>query len=301
MQQRIRDGIAAGDLLIASAKRDRHLTEGAGFLGLCGHLIEDQATCLIDVGAAFHQILGKAALEVQASSQIVDRGNAVALGFARAGRDRLGVGCGSDVGFLRLRLHAGLSGSDLRLCVGCLGFCHRGVLDSIVVAGGFIGRIGRIVGFVRHRDGSCLSGWDVPAMKDAVVKGRLGAKPCGGIRANGHGGHLEGCPVHRAPKFAGGFGFRDLEAVDLVAYGDRADVARLDIAPDRLDISAFADPDLSNAATVFDTRRTLHDRADHGIQRVDLMHLQKRRARIQPIQPHMGRVEAELFFIGLAE
>ena len=75
---------------------------------------------------------------------------------------------------------------------------------------------------------------------------------------------------------------------DALADGDRADVARLDIAPDRFDIGALADPDLRNAATVFDPGRPRHDRADHRIQRVDLMHLQKRRARIQPIQPHMG-------------
>lgn len=78
-------------------------------------------------------------------------------------------------------------------------------------------------------------------MEDAVVKWGLGAEACGRVRANGHGGYLEGRPVHRAPKFSGRFGFRDLEAVNLVADGDRADVARLDVAPDRFDISAFAD------------------------------------------------------------
>lgn len=31
------------------------------------------------------------------------------------------------------------------------------------------------------------------------------------------------------------------------------------------------------------------------------MHLQERRARVQPVEAHMGRVEAEFFVVGLAE
>ena len=138
-------------------------------------------------------------------------------------------------------------------------------------------------------------------MKDAVVKGMLGAKACGRVCADGHGGHLEGRPVHRAPKLAGRFRFRDFEAVDLVTDGDRADVARLNVAPDRLDIGALRNPDLRDAPAVFDPGRARDDRADHGIERVDLVHLQKRCARIQPIQPHMIRVEAQFLVIGFAK
>jgi hypothetical protein len=304
VQQRIRHGVAAGDLIIAAAQRDRHLAEGAGFFGLGGNLIEDQTAGLINVGSAFHQILGKAALEVQATGQIVDRGDAIALAFPGAGCDSFGIGCSSGVGFLGLGLGPGFNCGTLRIGCSRFRFGHCGVLDfnrlGWLLCLGF-GVARRVIGFVRHRDGSCGWGWDVPAMKDAVVKRGLGAKACGGVRANGHGGHLEGRPVDRTPKLAGRLGFGDLKAVDLVADGDGADMARLDVAPDRLNIGALRNPDLSNATTVFDTGGPRDDRTDHGIQRVDLVHLQKRRARVQTIQPHMGRVEAELLVIGLAE
>ena len=79
------------------------------------------------------------------------------------------------------------------------------------------------------------------------MKGMLGAEACGGIGADRDGGDLEWGPVHRPPQLAGGLGFRDLEAVDLVADGDRADVPGLDVAPDRLNIGALADPDERDA------------------------------------------------------
>ena len=138
-------------------------------------------------------------------------------------------------------------------------------------------------------------------MKDAVVKLRFGAEARGGVCANGHGGDLEGRPIHRAPELAGRFGLRDLETVDLIADRNRTNVARLNIAPDRLDIFTLRDAHLGDAATVFDTRRARHDRADHGIERVDLVHLQKRRARVQTVEPDMGRVEAQFLVIGLPE
>ena len=133
------------------------------------------------------------------------------------------------------------------------------------------------------------------------MKGMLGAEARGGVGADRDGGDLEGCPVHRAPEFAGGFGLRDLEAVDLVADGDRADVPGLDVAPDRLDIGTLADPHQGDAAPVLDPGRARHDRTDHRIQRVELVHLQERRARIQPVEADMGGVEAQFLVIGLAE
>ena len=71
------------------------------------------------------------------------------------------------------------------------------------------------------------------------MKRMLGAETGGGVGPNRDGGDLERRPVDRSPEFAGGLGLRDLEAVDLVADGDRADVPGLDVAPDRLDIGAF--------------------------------------------------------------
>jgi len=301
VQQRIRHRVAAGDRLIAAAKWDRHLAEGAGFLGFRGNLIEDQTPGLTDIRAAFDQILGKTALEVQATCQIVDCGHAIPLALACAGRDSFGIGCDEGVGLLSLRLGAGFVCGDLCIRRGRFRIGHGGFLGCIGVAGLVSGHCGRGVGFVRHRDGSCVCGWDVPAVKDASCKVGLGAEACGGVGANGHGGHLEGSPVHRAPKLAGSIGFGDLEAVNLVADGDRTDVSRLNVAPDRFDIGALRNPNLRNAPAVFDARRTRHDRANHSVERVDLMHLQERRARIKPIQPHMGRIEAELFVIRLAE
>ena len=40
----------------------------------CGNLIEDQPAGLVDGNAALHQILGEAAVEIEASGQIVDAG-----------------------------------------------------------------------------------------------------------------------------------------------------------------------------------------------------------------------------------
>ena len=52
---------------------------------------------------------------------------------------------------------------------------------------------------------------------------------------------------------------------------------------------------------VLDPRRARHDRADHRVERVELVHLQERRARVQPVEADMGRVEAQFLVIGLAE
>ena len=92
-------------------------------------------------------------------------------------------------------------------------------------------------------------------MKDAVVKWGSGAEARGGVGPNRDGGDLERGPVDRLPEFAGGLGFRDLEAVDLVADGDRADVRGLDVAPDRLYIGTLADPDERDPAPIVDPRR----------------------------------------------
>jgi len=137
-------------------------------------------------------------------------------------------------------------------------------------------------------------------VEDAVVKRMLGAEARGGVGTDGDGGDLERGPVDRPPEFAGGLGLRDLEAVDLVADGDRADVPGLDVAPDRLDIRALADPHQGDAPAILDPGGTGDDRADDRVECVELVHLQERRARVQPVEPNMGRVEAELLVIGLA-
>jgi hypothetical protein len=45
----------------------------------------------------------------------------------------------------------------------------------------------------------------------------------------------------------------------------------------------------------------VNDRADDGVERAQLMHLQERRARVQPFQPHMGGIEAQFLVVRLAE
>ena len=109
-------------------------------------------------------------------------------------------------------------------------------------------------------------------MKDAVVKGLLGAETGGRVGTDRHGGNLEGRPVDRAPQLAAAIGFGDLEAVDLVADGHRPDVPGLDVAPDRLDIVAFADPDQCDAPAVFEAGGTGDDGTDDGVQRPQLVH-----------------------------
>lgn len=133
------------------------------------------------------------------------------------------------------------------------------------------------------------------------MKGVLGAETRGGVGADRDGGDLERRPVHRPPEFARGLGLGDLEAVHLVADGDRTDVPGLDVTPDRLDVGAFADPHQRDAAAVLDPRRARHDRADHSVERVELVHLEERRARVQPVEPDMGGIEAQFLVIGLAE
>ena len=269
--------------------------EGPGLVRLGGDLVEDQATGLVDADAALDQILGEAALEVQPPGQIVNGRDTVALGLAGAGRDGFGI---QGLGLGGLGLAARLSRARLRLGRAGLVVGHGDLLGRCRI-GCVVGRggRGRLVG---HR-GCSFAGFGVPAMEDAVVVFALGAKARGGISADRHGRDLERGPVDRAPKLAPAVGLGDVEPVDLVADRDGPDVPGLDVAPDRLDVGAFADPHLCDAAAVLDPHRTGHNRADDGVERVDLVHLQERRARVQPVEPDMGGVEAQLLVIGLAE
>ncbi len=138
-------------------------------------------------------------------------------------------------------------------------------------------------------------------MHDAGVKGFGGTEAGGRVGADRHGGDLERRPVDGAPELTATFGLGHLVAMDLVADGDRADMARLDVAPDGFDVLALAKTHGGDTATVLNARGVGRNGADHGIERGQLVHPQEGRAGIQPLEPDMGRIEAQFLVIGVAE
>jgi hypothetical protein len=162
VQERVGHRVAARDPLVPAAKGDRDMGEGPGLVGLRRDLIEDQPARLVDADAALDQVVGEAAFEMQLAGQIIDGGDAIALGFAGAGGSparrcrRAGV-------FLRLRAGlrrlAGLAtfGSGVSSPVSVVG--HAGVLGII--------RLGRLG-----------AGWGRPSSAGVWVLSVIGDAPC---------------------------------------------------------------------------------------------------------------------------
>lgn len=151
------------------------MREGPGLVRLRRHLVEDQAPGLVHADTALDQVLGEAAFEVQTAGQIVDGGDAIALGLAGAGGDGLGVGCRSGVRHARggrFGLLAGFGlGGDIpghggrALRHGCL-LLHAGVDDLDGIAG--------LVGGADLRAGIGGNGHEAdlergPALDDALL------------------------------------------------------------------------------------------------------------------------------------
>ena len=304
VQERVRDRLAPRDRGVAPAKRDRDMGEGPRLVRLRRDLVEDQPTRLVDGDAALDQVVGEATLEMELVGQPVDRGDALALlraGFAdqRVGVDAAGAILGRRVGRGLGRLGLRVGGAGLRFGSAGLVVGHARLLGHCGFAL-LLGRLGRGLGLVRHR-GCSFGGGGVPAVEDAIVMFALGAEAGGGIGAHGHCGDLERGPVHRPPEFALAVGLGDLETVNLVADGDRADVPGLDIAPDVADRVALGEPDAGDALSALDPRRARHDRADHRVEIVRFVHLQEGGARVQPLEPDMLGGHAELLVMRLAK
>jgi hypothetical protein len=304
VQQRVRDRLAPRDRGVAPAERDRDMGEGPGLVGLGRDLVEDQPAGLVDGDATLDEVVGEAALQLELVGEPVDRGDALALLRAGLADQRVGVDAAAAVlrrrVGRRLRLGFGLGGAGLRVGSAGLVVGHARLLGRCRGVALLLGRLGRGLGLVRHWGCSLLCG-GVPAVEDAVVMFAVGAEAGGGVGAHGHRGDLERGPVHRPPELALAVGLRDLEAVDLVADGDRADVPGLDVAPDVTDRVALREPDAGDALSVLDPRRARHDRADHRVEIVRLVHLQEGRARVQPLEPDMLGRHAELLVMRLAE
>ena len=300
VEERVGDGLAAGYGCVAAAQRHRDMAEGPGLVGLCGDLVEDQAARLVDGHTALDQVVGEAALEVQLLGKAVDRGNALALLRTGLGHQRIRVDAAGLL--LGLRIGCGLrlaAGARLLRLLPEFGVLRLGRL--------FRRRVGRVAGLlvglvgVVHHIGPLLDLACGAAMQDAVMEVLVGAEAGGGIGTHRHGGDLERSPVDGAPKLAAALGLRDLVAVDLVADGDRADVPGLDVAPDIADRITLRDPDPGDALPVLDPRRARHDRADHRIEIARIVHLQERRAVVQPFEPHMVRRHAQLLVMRITE
>ena len=129
-------------------------------------------------------------------------------------------------------------------------------------------------------------------MKDAVVKGLLGAETGGGVGSDRHGGNLEGRPVHRAPQLAAAIGLGDLEAVDLVADGYRPNVPGLNVTPDRLDVISFRYPDKRDALAGLSAREYA---AQDGRNSAILGIIER------GVQPEEPKKSGELDFSGIGE
>ncbi len=91
VQKSVRHGVTTGDAFIAAAERDADLRRNPRLLGIGRDLVEDLAARSIERDAALDEIVGEAALEVQATCKIVDGSDTLALGIARAGRNRLRI------------------------------------------------------------------------------------------------------------------------------------------------------------------------------------------------------------------
>jgi hypothetical protein len=206
-------------------------------------------------------------------------------------------------GWLRVSLASSTFGSGAAGLQLGHAWCPRYAFGSVGCSGG--GGRGverRGLGLVRHR-GSVLACWKGrPAGEGRSREGGAGrGSPRRGRRRPRTAETSKGVQSTARQSSRAGLGFRDLEAVDLVADGDRTDVPGLDVAPDVADGVAFREPDAGDALSVLDPGRARHDRADHRVEIVRLVHLQEGRARVQPFEPDMLGGHAELLVMRLAE